>query len=275
MGELKEATYRVAGDYDIHIKEIGEGPAVVFIHGSGPGASGASNFRENAQAFVDAGYRVLLPDLVGYGQSSKPEGIDYPLELFTGTLLDALMQHGVTGGSLVGNSLGGGIALQIALDHPEFAVDKLILMAPGCVAEQASYFTLPGIAKMRSGFGSPDFNVEEQRRLVSNLMHAESRHRVTDALVEERFAVARTQSKDVIARMKTPNLGPRLGEVAQPVFVLWGLNDEFCPEEHARLFLDACPDVRCLTFARTGHWVQVERAEEFNRYSIGFLDERR
>jgi 4,5:9,10-diseco-3-hydroxy-5,9,17-trioxoandrosta-1(10),2-diene-4-oate hydrolase len=265
-------TYEVAGGYRISIAEMGSGPAVVFIHGSGPGASGASNFRNNAQVFVDAGYRVILPDLIGYGQSSKPEGIDYPLELFTETLLDALAQHGVPGGSLVGNSLGGGIALQIALDHPEFAVDKLILMAPGCVAEQSSYFTMPGIAKMRSGFGSPDFNVEEQRRLIGNLMHPDSRHRITDQLVEERFAVARTQSKDVIGRMKTPDLGPRLDEVTRPIFVLWGLNDEFCPESHARLFLDACPDVRCLTFSRTGHWVQVERAEEFNRYSLDFLN---
>lgn len=269
--ELSRKTYKVAGGYDISVAEIsGDGPAVIFIHGSGPGASGASNFRNNAQTFADAGYRVILPDLIGYGQSSKPE-TDYPLELFTQTLLDALKQHGVTSGTLVGNSLGGGIALQIALDHPEFTIDKLILMAPGCVAEQASYFTMPGIAKMRSGFGSPDFNIEEQRRLISNLMHPSSLHHVTDALVEERFAVARTQPKDVLARVKTPDLGPRLGEVKQPIFVLWGLNDEFCPESHARLFLDACPDVRSLTFAQTGHWVQVERAAEFNRYSLDFL----
>jgi len=268
---LSRKTYKVAGGYDISVAEIpGDGPTVVFIHGSGPGASGASNFRNNAQVFADAGYRVILPDLIGYGQSSKPE-TDYPLDLFTTTLLDALKQHGVTAGSLVGNSLGGGIALQIALDHPEFTLDKLILMAPGCVAEQASYFTMPGIAKMRSGFGSPDFNVEEQRRLISNLMHPSSLHHVTDALVEERFAVARTQPKDVLARVKTPDLGPRLGEVTRPIFVLWGLNDEFCPESHARLFLDACPDVRCLTFSHTGHWVQVERAQEFNRYSLDFL----
>ena len=270
--ELSRRAYSVQGGYEISVAEMGEGPVVVFIHGSGPGASGASNFRNNAQVFVDAGYRVILPDLIGYGASSKPEGIDYPLELFTETLLDALKQHGITGGHLVGNSLGGGIALQIALDHPEFEVGKLVLMAPGCVAEQVSYFTMPGIAKMRSGFGSPEFNIEEQRRLIGNLMHPSSAHHVTDALVEERFAVARTQSKDVLARVKTPDLGPRLGEVKQPIFVLWGLNDEFCPESHARLFLDACPDVRCLTFSQTGHWVQVERSEEFNRYSVDFLN---
>ena len=90
-------------------------------------------------------------------------------------------------------------------------------------------------------------------------------------MIAERFAVARTQPKDVLARMKTPNLGLRLGELDKPVFVLWGLNDEFCPEEPARLFLDACPNVRCITFANCGHWVQVERAAEFNAYSLDFL----
>lgn len=271
MAELTHATYRVTGGYDIHLAEVGSGPAAVFIHGSGPGASGASNFRQNIAAFVAAGYRVILPDLIGYGASSKPSGIDYPLQLFTDTLYEALCAHGIEQAHLVGNSLGGGVALQMTLDHPEFA-DKLVLMAPGCVAEQASYFTMPGIAKMVSGFGGPDFNIDEQRRLIGNLLHPDYADKIPEELVAERFAVARTQPKDVLARMKTPNLGLRLHEVDKPIFVMWGLNDEFCPESHARLFLDACNNVRCLTFARTGHWVQVERAAEFNSYAIDFLD---
>ncbi len=270
MADLKQATYRVAGDYDIHVAEAGSGPAVVFLHGSGPGASGASNFRQNIDAFVAAGFRVILPDLIGYGASSKPEGIDYTLQLFTDTVYDALRQHGVERAALVGNSLGGGVALQLTLDHPEFTT-SLVLMAAGCVAERESYFVMPGIAKMVSSFGGPDFNLAEQKRLVSNLVHPDFAPNIPDELVAERFAVARTQPKDVLVRMRTPDLSPRLGEIKQPIFVLWGLNDEFCPEAHARLFLDKCADVRAITFARTGHWVQVERAAEFNRYAIDFL----
>lgn len=270
MADLTHKDYRVAGGYDIHIADAGEGPAVIFIHGSGPGASGASNFRDNWPAFVAAGYRVILPDLIGYGASSKPEGIDYTLQLFTDTLYDALRQHGIEKASLVGNSLGGGVAIQMALDHPEFA-QRLVLMAPGCIEEQASYFTMPGIAKMVSGFGSPDFNLEEQKRLVSNLVHPDFAPRIPRALVEERFAVARAQPKDVLARMRTPNLGPRLGELTQPILVMWGLQDEFCPESGARHFWDAGCDVRTLTFNHVGHWVQVERADEFNRHSLEFL----
>jgi len=272
MADLREANYRVAGDYDIHVKEAGSGPAVVFLHGSGPGASGASNFRQNIDAFVAGGFRVVLPDLIGYGASSKPEGIDYTLQLFTDTVHEALRRHGIERAHLIGNSLGGGIAIQMTLDHPEFT-DRLVLMAPGCIEEQADYFKMPGIAKMVSGFGSPDFNLDEQKRLVSNLVHPDFVANIPDALVEERFAVARTQPKDVLARMRTPNLGPRLGELDKPILVLWGLNDEFCPESGARHFLSQCANARCMTFTRTGHWVQVERAGEFNRYAIDFLDE--
>ena len=272
MAEISQATYRVIGGYDIRINEAGEGPAVIFLHGSGPGASGLSNFRQNIDAFVDAGYRVILPDLIGYGASSKPEGIDYTLQLFTDTVYDALQQHGVKSGVLVGNSLGGGIAVQMELDHPGTAT-SFIMMAPGCLQEQAEYFTMPGIAKMKSSFGSDDFNEEEQRKLICNLVHPDYAPKVTDELVKERFAVAREQSKDVLARMITPNLGPRLGELKQPIFVLWGLNDEFCPESHSRLFLDQCENVRAVTFGRTGHWVQLERTAEFNRYSVDFLNE--
>ena len=54
--------------------------------------------------------------------------------------------------------------------------------------------------------------------------------------------------------------------------MLWGLNDEFCPESGARYFLDQCENARCMTFTQVGHWVQVERAREFNLYSIDFLN---
>jgi len=254
LGELSSTTYAVTGGYDIHVSEAGEGPAVVFLHGSGPGASARSNFKQNIDAFVAAGYRVILPDLIGYGASSKPEGIDYTLQLFTDTVYDALRQHGIESATLVGNSLGGGIAVQMELDHPGFA-ERFIFMAPGCLQEQAEYFTMPGIAKMKSSFGSDDFNEGEQRALVCNLVHDDFVPHVTDELVAERFAVAREQSKDVLARMITPNLGPRLGELKQPMLVLWGLNDEFCPESHARLFLYQCDNVRAITFGRTSRTV--------------------
>ncbi|AYJ87040.1 alpha/beta fold hydrolase [Sphingomonas paeninsulae] len=269
LSEMRRTTYNVEGGYEISIAEIGAGPTIVFLHGSGPGASGASNFRLNIDTFVAAGYRVLLPDLIGYGASSKPSGIDYTLQLFTDTVYEALTAANVESAILVGNSLGGGVAMQMALDHPGF-VTRLVMMAPGCVEELPVYFAMPGIAKMMGDFTSPDFTEADQRRLVSNLVYDPSV--ISDALVSERYAVARTQSKDVLARMKTPNLAPRLGELTMPILGFWGLQDDFCPVSGAQRFLDACPDARFMTFNKVGHWVQVERAAEFNRYAIAFLN---
>lgn len=267
---VRRSLQPVLGGYDICINEAGEGPAVVFVHGSGPGASGVSNFRQNVDAFVDAGFRVILPDMIGYGASSKPEGIDYTLELFTNTLYEALQLHGVTRATLVGNSLGGGVALQMALDHPDF-IDRLILMSPGCIEELPIYFAMPGIANMRSAFGSPEYSAEDQRRLNISLVY-DPVH-ITDELVAERYAVARTQPKDVIGRMRTPNLAPRLHELQMPILGFWGFQDQFMPLTGINYFLEQCPDARFMTFNKVGHWVQVERATEFNRYSIAFLRE--
>ena len=266
--DIRRTAVEAPGGCEISVAEVGEGPAVVFLHGSGPGASGASNFRGNIAAFAEAGFRVLLPDLIGYGQSSKPTGIDYTLQLFTDTAYAALKACGVERAVLVGNSLGGGIAVQMALDHPEF-VDRLVLMACGCVEERETYFAMPGIAKMVGDFTSPEFSEADQKRLVSNLVYDPSV--ITDELVRERYAVARTQPKDVLARMRTPNLAPRLCELKAPILGFWGVQDEFCPVGGAQRFLDACPDARFMLFNHVGHWVQVERPDEFNRYTLAFL----
>lgn len=268
LSGTRKFTYKVAGDYDIVINELGEGPAVVFIHGSGPGASGVSNFRANAAAFAEAGFRVILPDMIGYGASSKPEGIDYSLALFTDTLKEALVAHGVARATLVGNSLGGGVAIQMALDDPAY-VDRLVLMAPGCIEELPIYFAMPGIANMRSSFGSPDFSIADQRRLNESLVFDPAH--ISDDLVAERFEVARTQPKEVIARMRTPNLQPRLGELKMPILLLWGSDERFMPLTGIDYFLKQCDDVRVMTFNKVGHWVQVERADEFNRHAVAFL----
>jgi 4,5:9,10-diseco-3-hydroxy-5,9,17-trioxoandrosta-1(10),2-diene-4-oate hydrolase len=265
---LEAARVRVAGGYEICIQSAGSGPDVVFIHGSGPGASGASNFRQNIKAFVDAGYRVLLPDLIGYGGSSKPADRAYTLDFFVETLVEALDVFGVKQCVLVGNSLGGGIAIKMALDRPKFT-RRLILMAPGGVETRETYFAMPGIAKMVGDFTSPDFSAADQRRLVTNLVYDPDH--ITDALVSERYAVARTQPKEVLSTMSVPDLSPRLGELTAPVLGMWGLNDEFCPASGAEKFLAACPDVRFITFNNVGHWVMVERAAEFNAYCLAFM----
>jgi 4,5:9,10-diseco-3-hydroxy-5,9,17-trioxoandrosta-1(10),2-diene-4-oate hydrolase len=265
---VRATRYKAGNDVEIVVHETGEGPAVVFIHGSGPGASGPSNFRYNIEAFAKAGFRVLAPDLIGYGASSKPTGIDYTLDLFADTLLAALDGAGVQRAHLVGNSLGGAIALRIALEQ-RGRVDRLVMMAPGGIETRETYFAMPGIARMVGDFTSPDFSIADMRQIVTNLVHDPAV--VTEELVAERYAVARTQPKDVLARMRVPDLSPRLGELGMPILGFWGVNDGFCPASGAEKFVRACADARFVTYSNVGHWVMVERAAEFNQIALGFL----
>jgi 4,5:9,10-diseco-3-hydroxy-5,9,17-trioxoandrosta-1(10),2-diene-4-oate hydrolase len=116
--ELHYHDYEAAGD--------GSGTVVMFVHGSGPGASGYSNFKLNVPTFVDAGYRVVVPDLPGFGYSSKPTDLDYTTDFFVEHLVGLLDALEVDRCTLIGNSLGGAISIRAALDHPA-RIDKLVL----------------------------------------------------------------------------------------------------------------------------------------------------
>lgn len=259
---------RVSGGYDLHLREEGTGPAVVFVHGSGPGVNAHSNFFPNYPAIAAAGYRVLLPDLIGYGYSSKPTGIDYTLDLFTTTLTGLLDAVGVRDCVLVGNSLGGAVALQIAMEQPE-RVKKLVLLGPGGLESREDYFKMPGIQKMVAGFVGTGFDRDGLRQLLELLTFDPVF--VTAQLVDERLSILRTQPKDVLARMKIPNLSDQLGRVRCPVLGFWGIEDQFCPASGHEKILRSVEDSRFVLFSHCGHWAMIERAACFNRYVIDFL----
>ena len=261
-------TVQLSTGHEIHYQEAGEGPAVLFLHGSGPGASGYSNFKQNYRVLADAGYRAIVPDMVGFGWSSKPEGVDYTLDLFTSTMIEFMGAVGVTRATLVGNSLGGAVSFGIALDRPDL-VDKLVLMGPGGIETREVYFRMEGIQKMVSEFTGQGFTPESLGRLLQLIVY-DPRH-VTPELVAERFAVLQTQPKDVLARMIIPDLSPRLGELKMPILGFWGLEDRFCPSSGAEKVVTACDNSRFVTFARCGHWAMVEHADTFNRYVVDFL----
>lgn len=252
----------------LHSLDAGAGEPVVFIHGSGPGASGHSNFRHNVPAFAAAGFRTVVVDLPGYGLSSKPDDVEYTLDFFVAALREQLLALELPRCVLVGNSLGGAIALQYALDYPEH-VSRLVMMAPGGVEERETYFEMAGIQRMVSLFTGGHMNPDTMRQLLQLLVHDASL--VTDALVDERMAVCREQPREVLATMKVPNLTARLGEIRCPVLGFWGTEDQFNPASGAAKFLSGCADARFVMINRCGHWVMVEHAAYFNRECLGFL----
>ena len=265
-----EGQYVKVGDVTLHMLTYGEPthPAVVFVHGSGPGNSGYANFHKNIEAFVTAGFYVVLPDMIGFGYSDKPlDKGDYTLDLFCDTLYAGLQAIGLKSCCFVGNSLGGGVAIQIALSHPEF-VKKLVLMGPGCIDEQPNYFTMPGIAKMMaaSANGITRDNLGE---VLANFVY-DAKH-VTPELLEMRWKIAETQPKEVLQTMKTPNLGPRLSELTCPILTFWGADDLFMPPAGKQLCLRANAQARLVEINACGHWVMIEHTRLFNAGAIDFL----
>ena len=186
-GPPRGDTLRV-GDLDIHYAAHGndDDHAVVFVHGSGPGASGYSNFKKNIAAFTGAGYRVILPDLPGFGYSSKPTDRDYTTDFFSEHLVGLLDGLGIDRFALVGNSLGGAVSIRTALDHPQ-RVSKLVLMAPGGIEELETYLAMPAMAKMINNFVDGQLDRSGLRRVLMTLVYAPSH--VTDVLVDERWAI--------------------------------------------------------------------------------------
>ena len=118
----------------IHYHEQGQGEVVIFLHGAGGGASGYSNFKGNYPEFAKAGYRTIVPDLLGYGLSSKPDIAQYDLDFFVAGVKGMVDTLGLKNITLLGNSLGGAVALGYALAYPD-EVSRLILMAPGGVED--------------------------------------------------------------------------------------------------------------------------------------------
>ncbi|NNE56579.1 MAG: alpha/beta fold hydrolase [Hellea sp.] len=269
-GGPPEGQYVQAGPIRMHYLEFGKkgNPVVVFLHGSGPGNSAWANFQFNAQAFADAGYHVIMPDMIGFGYTDKPLNLgDYTLQLFCDTLMAGFKALGVEKCSFVGNSLGGGIAIQIALDDPEF-VEKLILMGPGCLEEQGAYWTMPGIAKMMEA-NKAGMSKKTQGD-VMRLFTYDPKH-VTQDLIDMRWAVAQDQPKEVLTTMKTPELGSRMQELTCPILTFWGHQDEFMPPQGKTKCIKANETSRLIEVNACGHWVMIEHPEMFNNASLDFL----
>jgi 4,5:9,10-diseco-3-hydroxy-5,9,17-trioxoandrosta-1(10),2-diene-4-oate hydrolase len=270
---VPEGKYADIGDgLRVHYQEEGTGPAVVWFHGSGPGASGWSNFRRNYPVVAKAGFRSLVPDTLGFGYSSKPD-VDYGMDFVVGAVKRFFDKVGIEKAALIGNSHGGAVAIKFALDNPD-RVSRLVLMAPGGLEEREAYMKMEGIRVMMKAFFKPEGITRESLRTVFGLqLHDPAQ--VTDEIIEERYQIAVNQPKRVMASLQVPHLAPELPKLTMPVLGFWGTTDRFCPSTGAMRIAEGCPDARVMVLSRCGHWVMVEHAELFNRMCVEFLKEGR
>lgn len=266
------------GARQIHLAELGAGPALLMLHGGGPGASGVSNYARNVQALARH-FRVLVPDLPGYGKSSKGVNADDPFGDRADAMLGLLDALDIARAHVVGNSLGGACALQMALRQPA-RVGRLVLMGPGGVGISQNAPTA-GLKRLLGYYAGEGPTLEKLRAFLSeDLVYDGSA--ITDEVLRARFDAS--IDPEVIANppLRAPKdleafkrldflLDARLPALTHPTLVLWGTEDRVNPPSGAMALQARLPACDVFLFSKTGHWVQWERAAEFNAVVAAFL----
>lgn len=270
-----ESRFADGPDGRVHYHEWGEGPAVILIHGGGPGAYGYSNYRKNIGP-LSRRNRVIVLDLPGYGQSApraQPDGLVVSL---ADAVRDVMDDAQIETASLVGNSLGGMTALRFALDTPG-RVNKLILMGPGGGLPTLSPFPTEGLQRMLDFYGGEGPTLEKLAHITDLLVY--DRSSVTQELLEERLEIASLPDTVANPPLRTLMAHPKdhlwsqgLDKIASPTLIIWGAEDRVLPLDAGFILRKLIPNADMHIFSRCGHWAQWERPGEFNAIVDQFVN---
>jgi pimeloyl-ACP methyl ester carboxylesterase len=255
------------GEFDTAYLEAGEGRPVLLIHGSGPGVTGRANWQGTMSSPLVGRYRFLAPDVVGFGETRVPADVPLDHDTRVRHLVGFLEALGLTEVDVVGNSMGGALALSLAHRRPDL-VRRMVLMGTVGIgfeitpALDAVWGYTPSLDNMRSLMGlfayDPDTLITDelvQLRYQSTL--------VSD--VQERYARAfeapRQRHADAMALSEED-----LRTIDTPTLLIHGLNDQVIPlERTSRRLVEILPVADLVVFSRCGHWTQIERAADFQR----------
>ncbi len=251
-----------AGGIDTNYHDRGKGPAVLFIHGSGPGVSAWANWRLTIPALT-ASYRAIAPDMVGFGFSDRPEGVEYSKETWAGQAVGLLDALGIEKAHVVGNSFGGAIALALAIRHPE-RVGRLVLMGsvgvpfPITPGLDAVWGYEPSLAAMRKLLDIFAYD----RGLVNDEL-AELRYRASirpgfQDSFSAMFRAPRQRWVDALASAEA-----NIRAIPHETLIIHGRDDRVIPLANSLTLLEWIDRSQLHVFGRCGHWVQIEHAARF------------
>jgi len=276
--DFGETSRRLDGSLPLHYHELGEGPFLILLHGSGPGVNGWSNFSGNLPVFAER-FRTVILDLPGFGLS-PPVKLDdrYPAVAARaiGVLLDAL---GVEQAHILGNSMGGLTAMEFAATNPE-RVSRLVLMGPGGI-------NVLGPSRSEGFARLYDFlDLPTRKRMVAwvETMVADPAF-ITAELIDQRLESATAPgaieaAREVFASLYSPEFkdNPPLWLTSSRVrcrtLITWGRDDRMVPLEHGLFAWRRMPAADMHIFSRCGHWAQIERKTDFERVVLEFLTSR-
>jgi 4,5:9,10-diseco-3-hydroxy-5,9,17-trioxoandrosta-1(10),2-diene-4-oate hydrolase len=282
MRECSEYTYettsrRLDGSNHLHYHDAGSGPPLLMLHGSGPGVSGWSNFQGNLPTFAQH-FRTLVVDQPGFGRSYHPTLAGPYHEVSIDAIVRLLDELDVDRVHVLGNSLGGRIAAELALAHPA-RVDRLVLMGPGGLGVNTlSPNPSEGMQRLMEFNESPTKDLL-YRWLKSMVADASD---LTEELVDERYSNimrpgalewSRTFFRALFdpALQTGPPLWARASHVRHRTLLTWGRDDRVIPLEHALMPLRQLPNVELHVFSQCGHWAMIERKKEFEGVVLEFL----
>ena len=274
---MTERTVRVNGK-EIFVAEEGTGPPIVLLHGGGPGASGVSNYSRNIKALAQH-FRVIVPDMPGYGRSAKGVDGSDPFGYLADHIRGMLDDLGIDRAHLVGNSYGGSCALRLALDTPH-RVDRLVLMGPGGIGTTRGLPTA-GLKSLLGYYGGGGPSLDKLRTFIRSYLVYDG-DAVPESLIQTRYEssidpevvanppLQRPSGLRTLWRMDFTR-DRRLSTLETPTLVLWGRDDKVNKPSGAAMLGERMPNADVLVTAKTGHWVQWERADFFNAVTTAFL----
>jgi 2-hydroxy-6-oxo-octa-2,4-dienoate hydrolase len=251
--------------------ETGSGAPVVLIHGSGPGVTAYANWRLTMPLLASR-LRVLAPDMVGFGYTERPAGVTYDMDTWVGQILGFFDALGLERASLVGNSFGGALALQVAARHPE-RVDRLALMGsvgvPFPITEglDAVWGYEPSVENMQRLLGLFAYSPE----LGSDTELAQVRYRASiEPGFQESFAAMFPAPRQRwVDAMVTADAD--LAALPHETLIVHGREDRVIPLSNSLRLMELIPRAQLHVFGRCGHWTQIEWSAAFARILGDFL----
>ncbi|MFK9095003.1 alpha/beta fold hydrolase [Bacillus salipaludis] len=267
------------GNYQTFIHEGGEpsSETIIFLHGSGPGVSAKSNWQHILPHYIE-NFHVVAPDIFGFANTDHPEtypknGVEWMNERIN-QVLSLMDELGVEKAHLVGNSLGGVIALHLLMYAPE-RFDRVVLMGAGGGLTEPT----PELAKLANFHKDP--NPVAFKNLLSWFLYDQSvLEDELEAIVAERLElflkpeVRRSYeenfSRSHLSDMLVPPSALKLMD--HSILLIHGHGDRFVPLQSSLYVMEHLPNAQLHIFKRCGHWAQVEQKERFIKLTSDFFN---
>lgn len=261
-----------AGATRIHYHEAGCGPVLLCLHGGAPGAFGWGNFGRNVAALAQH-FRVIVPDLPGYGQSDKPQVQEGRNAFYAKTFCDMLEALNIDSAHVLGMATGGAIAIRLAVDSPE-KIDRLVLVSAAGGSTNFAMKAPRSASQIYYGGDGP--SLEKMRDYLLQLVYDPAV--VTPDVVRERYEasvdpafMAQAPEGRTEKRHTPDSLWKDVDRIRARTLIVWGRENRAQNFENAVFLHARIRDSELHVFGQCGLWVPYEKPEAFHALVGGFL----